>query len=138
MNYILPFQSGHTSGFNIPYFHQSKAMSSIKTISFFLLVIGLIFMTIGYVKNEKQNTKPVIQYRYIPKTFEEEQNEPDSVNATFSNMFDKRDSWSQTKYYQDKNYNKVVDNSPTYQPLTGVGKSIKQDGIQPLDIDTSL
>ena len=74
--------------YHIPYmYYPTKEMSSVKSISFFLLVIGLIFMTIGYVKNTQTNTKPIIEYRYIPKTFEEEQENPTKVGQIFKNMF---------------------------------------------------
>ena len=55
-------------------------------ISSFILYIGILFIVIGYVK-QSNKTKTIIEYRYIPKTFEEEQENPTKVGQIFKNMF---------------------------------------------------
>ena len=106
--------------------YPSKETSSLKTISFFLLIIGLIFITVGYVKNEKLNTPPIIEYRYVPQTFTEKQDDPTSVNDFFHGMFHNRDPWSEYHHYKNVSYNEEIPNEPTYRPIVETGKSIKQ------------
>lgn len=62
-------------------------------ISSFLLYIGILFIAIGYV-NQIKKTIPVIEYRYIPRTFEEEQENPIKVGKEFNSMFEEPDVWS--------------------------------------------
>jgi hypothetical protein len=60
----------------------------MKSIALLLLFIGFIFLIIGYMNQIRESPKPVIEYRYIPRTFEEEQNEPPILTDLFKTMFD--------------------------------------------------
>jgi hypothetical protein len=52
------------------------------------LILGIIFITIGFSRMyfSKDNSK--IIYRYIPRTFNEEQNNPVSLSQLYGSMFE--------------------------------------------------
>lgn len=52
-----------------------------------LLLVGFVFVTIGYVKSGKRCPPKRIEYRYVPKTFVEEQESPEPVTDIFAKMF---------------------------------------------------
>lgn len=64
-----------------------------KYIILFMLIIGLIFMTIGLTRATIETPKEKIVYRYIPRTFEEEQNEPVMISDIFKTMFSQPEPW---------------------------------------------
>ena len=68
----------------------------------FLLFLGILLITIGIMKNNNSVQCPTAQiiYRYIPRSFEEEQEEPVSVSDIFKSMFVNEDPWvkSTTSY----------------------------------------
>ena len=69
----------------------------MKSIILILAVIGIICIAAGYIQNNLQCPPPRIQYRYIDKTFEQEQNntEPILSVAGMSSMFENSDPWMQ-------------------------------------------
>lgn len=56
-------------------------------------VIGLIFMTIELTKMINKCPPPTIVYKYVPRTFEEEQNEPVFPSEIFKKMFKNPSPW---------------------------------------------
>ncbi len=65
-----------------------------KFIVVLLLFSGILFITYEVTKTAKcQNNAPKIEYRYIPRTFEEEQNEPVYVSDIFETMFSQPSPW---------------------------------------------
>ena len=54
-----------------------------------LLFFGILFVSIGWIKSEQFCPAPIIEYRYIPRTFKEEQENPTKVSDIFNNMFNK-------------------------------------------------
>lgn len=58
-----------------------------------MLIIGLIFMTIGLTRATIETPNEKIVYRYIPRTFEEEQNEPVMISDIFKTMFSQPEPW---------------------------------------------
>jgi|688.fasta_scaffold05376_16 hypothetical protein len=66
-------------------------------ISTFLLYIGILFIAIGYV-NQIKKTTPIIEYRYIPQTFEEQQENPIKVGKIFKDLFEKPDVYLAGKH----------------------------------------
>ena len=50
-------------------------------------------ISIGWTKSTFKCPKPIIEYRYIPRTFEEEQNEPVKVSKIFDTMFSSETPW---------------------------------------------
>lgn len=58
-----------------------------------ILFIGILFLSIGWIKSEQFCPAPIIEYRYIPRTFKEEQNNPVKVSELFDNMFTNESTW---------------------------------------------
>jgi len=64
----------------------------MKPITIFFLIIGIIFITIGYVR-ENMGEKTKIIYRYIPRKTLDEQYAPNMASDVFNNMESKSDKW---------------------------------------------
>ncbi len=60
----------------------------MKSLALLLLFIGLSFLIVGYMNQITIKQKPIIEYRYIPRTFQEEQNEPPILTDLYRKMFD--------------------------------------------------
>lgn len=60
-----------------------------------LLIISLTLIVIGYLRSNQLNKcpPPRVEYRYIPRTFEEEQMDPTSVTEIHSKMFFEKSPW---------------------------------------------
>ena len=58
-----------------------------------ILFIGILFTSIGYTKSLYSCPAPIVEYRYVPRTFQEEQNNPTNVSDSFQTMFDKSSPW---------------------------------------------
>ena len=73
----------------------------MRSIIIILAIIGVVMVAIGFVQNNQQCPPPVIQYRYIPKTFTEEQQVQTPLLAMSSvyNMFEKDDPWYVERSY---------------------------------------
>ena len=65
----------------------------MNSIAMLILVLGIIFIVVGYNKSTNICPPPKIQYRFLPRSFYEEQTNPVSVQNLFSNMFNNTDSW---------------------------------------------
>ena len=67
-----------------------------KQIILLLLFVGVIFITIGMTKamNKPVEKYDKIIYKYIPRTFEEEQLNPIPVSDVFETMFSQPDPWT--------------------------------------------
>ena len=92
MSYILNLPSTRVN---------NNGMSTIKSMSFFLLFTGIILITVGYVKSENINKPPRVEYRYVSRSFQDQQMVDIPINSTFSEMFEKRDPLSQLNKYID-------------------------------------
>lgn len=66
----------------------------MKGLFVLLLFIGIILIIIEIVNTEKRCPQQRIIYRYIPRTFEEEQEEPALVTDIFATMFNQPDTWT--------------------------------------------
>lgn len=71
----------------------------MKGFLFFLLFIGLIFIVAGYVQSNQRCPPPVVVYRYVPRTFEEEQDNPTPLVSLFGRMFEEPDQFMQYRGY---------------------------------------
>lgn len=65
-------------------------MKSLITIGFF---VGVIFITIGYINQLHKCPPPQIEYRYVPRTFDEDQDNPVRVSEVFDKMFREPTPW---------------------------------------------
>jgi hypothetical protein len=79
----------------------NNSWSTVKSLSFFLLFVGIIFITVGYLRSEASSPPPRVEFRYIPRTFEQEQSKPIPVLSIFGKMFSNRDPWQKYKFYED-------------------------------------
>ena len=61
----------------------------MQALSFFFLMLGIIFITIGYVENktQKQTEEKKIEYRFVPRSIYDEQIESVNVLDVQSEMF---------------------------------------------------
>ena len=61
----------------------------MKSLSFFFFMLGIIFITIGYMNNKCNQMTPEkqIEYRFVPRTLYDEQIENINVMNTYSDMF---------------------------------------------------
>lgn len=59
-----------------------------------LIFISILMISIGWTKSHMKCSPPIIEYRYIPRTFDEEQNNPAKVSDIFSNLFKNESPWS--------------------------------------------
>ncbi len=76
-----------------------------KNILILLIVLGVIFIIIDLVKTETVCPPNKIIYRYIPRTFDEEQNAPAFVTDIFKTMFTQPSPWINSVdsiYYRHK------------------------------------
>jgi hypothetical protein len=73
----------------------------MKSIILILAIIGIVLVAVGYVKSNLQCPPPRIEYRYIPKSFEDEQNVHTpilSMSGMYS-MFQDDTPWIQNRSY---------------------------------------
>jgi hypothetical protein len=52
-----------------------------------LLFAGLVLITVGYVNAKSYCPPPRVEYRFVPRTFVEEQESPVPVTDIFASMF---------------------------------------------------
>ncbi len=67
----------------------------MKSIILLLAIIGIVFIAVGYVQGNFQCPPPKIEYRYISKTFDDEQNvsTPIMSMAGMYSMFEDDSPW---------------------------------------------
>jgi hypothetical protein len=73
----------------------------MRSIVFFLLLCGIILVVIGFVKSNQQCPPPLVEFRYIPRTFEQEQDNPIPVSSIFASMFEDQTAWDKVQGYAD-------------------------------------
>lgn len=66
----------------------------MKSFVILLLMVGIVMITVGYMENYKQCPLPKIEYRYIPRSFYEEQVSSVNLKNYYSDMFNEPDTWS--------------------------------------------
>ena len=81
----------------------------MKSLILIFFIIGVIFITKGYMENFSKCPLPKIEYRYVPRNFYEEQITESNLKNTYSDMFNKADAWS--KYPNDIDSTKINNTS---------------------------
>ena len=73
----------------------------MKSIVLILALVGIILLAVGYVKSNLQCPPAKIEYRYIDKTFEDEQNVQMPILSTSGmySMFEDDAPWIQNNSY---------------------------------------
>lgn len=64
-------------------------MGTFRFLTLLLFFSSLSFIVIGYVKSSSNCPPPKIEYRFIPRTFLEEQEAPVKPSVIFADMFNK-------------------------------------------------
>ncbi len=77
----------------------------MKPFILILALAGIILISIGYIQNNLQCPPPKIEYRYVTKTFNDEQNnrQPLMSISGISDMFDKDSPWMGARYLDNPN-----------------------------------
>ena len=65
----------------------------MKSLVLILMFAGVLAITIGYVNQVKSCPAPIIEYRYIPRTFTQEQDHPVKISELFNSMFTEPNPW---------------------------------------------
>jgi len=71
----------------------------MKTLIITLMIVGIIFIAIGYINTNQNCPPPIVQYRYIPRTFDEEQNNQLPILSVYGKMFDNPTPWQNNAGY---------------------------------------
>jgi len=69
-------------------------MFSYRSILTLVIFIAIIFITIAILRSNYQCPKQKVVYRYLPRTFEQEQSEPVYVSDIFNTMFSQPSVWT--------------------------------------------
>jgi hypothetical protein len=81
-----------------------------KAVIALILFIGILFAVIEIVKIDAGLVKkePRVIYRYIPRTFEEEQEDPVAISDIFETMFSQPSPWvGSIRTYDAKKQEKI-------------------------------
>jgi hypothetical protein len=65
----------------------------MKSIIVVLLIISIIFIAVGYIKSNQKCPPPIVEFRYIPRTFKEEQNVTTPILSQFGKLFNEPSAW---------------------------------------------
>ena len=65
----------------------------MRSIVILFLLVGICLVVVGYVQSNQACPPPVVEFRYLPQTFEQEQNLQQPVLSTFGTMFNQDDAW---------------------------------------------
>ena len=65
----------------------------MKSIVILLFLIGVVMIMVGYTRQYSICPNPRIEYRYIPRTFYDEQLSSENVLKQFSSMFQDTNQW---------------------------------------------
>jgi hypothetical protein len=70
-------------------------MSGIRSIILLLAIVGLVMLGVGYVKSNLQCPPNIVEYRYVEKTFNQEQNTPTPIMSIsgMNSMFEDDSPW---------------------------------------------
>ena len=74
----------------------------MRSIVILFLLVGIILLAVGYIKSNQSCPPPVVEFRYVPRSFEQEQDVPQPVLSIFGSMFSDDSAWMQTQGYADK------------------------------------
>lgn len=99
----------------------------MKSLILLLLIVGIIFVAVGYVKTHQQCPPPSVEFRYIPRTFQEEQDAPIPVLAMFNKMFTDVTPWQKIVGYDSDYYRRSL-LDPRFQKYSkeNLGSDINQ------------
>jgi len=65
----------------------------MKSVIIIITFFGVISMVVGYINQIKKCPPPKVEYRYIPRTFQEDQENPVKISELFNTMFVEPTPW---------------------------------------------
>lgn len=67
----------------------------MKTVSITLFFMGILMIVIGYYQNKlkRVSKKEKIKYKFIPRSYYDEQLSNDTTESHFSSLFDSNSPW---------------------------------------------
>ena len=78
----------------------------MRSVVLLLFFIGITFIIIGYQKQLQNCPNPTIEYRYIPRTFYDEQLSSGNVMKQFSSIFEEDNPWIKDRQFIDSSATK--------------------------------
>lgn len=79
-----------------------------KFLIIMLIFGGILFIVINLTKNVQECPTQQIVYKYVPRTFDEEQEEPVYASDIFKTMFDQPSPWMSSITAADNRKTKKV------------------------------
>ena len=101
----------------------------MNSIAILILFVGIVFLIVGYNKSTNICPRPRIQYRFLPRSFYDEQLNPVKVSDVFSSMFSAPDSWL-NRFNNLDDENIIQDYSQNYFSVDG--HDAKGGGMNPI------
>lgn len=68
----------------------------MRSLFILALLVGMCILIVGYLKSNLTCSPPVTDFKYVGKTFDEEQSMPRPTLSIFNSMFEGPDPWIQT------------------------------------------
>jgi len=65
----------------------------MRLLLLMLLFIGTLMITVGYINQKHKCPQCKVEYRYIPRTFEQDQDNPVRTSQLFADMFNEPSPW---------------------------------------------
>jgi len=65
----------------------------MKSVVILLLIIGIVMIIMGYYREYSKCPNPIIEYRFIPRTFYDEQLSTPNLMKQFSGLFEDENVW---------------------------------------------
>lgn len=81
-----------------------------RSLLLFLLFVGLLLMIIEIMKSMNKCKPHKIIHRYVPRTFEEDQENPVMVSEIFKTMFSQPSPWINSIYSHDDRQKEEINN----------------------------
>ena len=81
-------------------------MGISKVAILIIIFIGVLLLTINMIKSSHEPKKPKIEYKYIPRTFDQEMDDREYVSDIFATMFSEQSPWvfSKNNYDREKQH----------------------------------
>ena len=81
----------------------------MKSIVMLLSFFAILMIAIGYINQLKKCPPSRVEYRYIPRTFQEEQDNPVKVSELYEQMFNEPSPWiSGFKFSSNETKNREI------------------------------
>ena len=68
-------------------------VSVMKSLIIVITFFGVIAIVVGYINQIKKCPPPKVEYRYIPRTFQEDQDNPVKISELFNSLFVEPTPW---------------------------------------------